>query len=190
MTASLTSTLTLANFLALPKIEESPAWEYADGIARQKPLPQTRHSLLQKKLLAAIDAHSEIYTAFPELRCTFGGRSIVPDVVAIAWERLPINENGEPQDRFTTAPNWFIEILSPDQNANRVIDNLLHCLRHGCQLGWLVDPDDYSVLVLSPQRELQIYRADERLPVLAGVDLELTAVQVFSWLRIASRLLE
>ncbi|NJL47212.1 MAG: Uma2 family endonuclease [Leptolyngbyaceae cyanobacterium SM2_5_2] len=129
MTASLAKILTLEEFFKLPYIEESPAWEYVDGIAVQKPMPKTRHSILQKRLLTEVDSHSEAYTALPELRCTFAGRSIVPDVAVIAWNRIQVNEVREPEDNFVEAPDWSIEILSPDQKANRVIDNLLHCIK-------------------------------------------------------------
>ncbi len=39
--------LTLDDFLRLPAIEESPAWEYLDGEAVQKPMPGGKHSRLQ-----------------------------------------------------------------------------------------------------------------------------------------------
>ncbi|NJR63867.1 MAG: Uma2 family endonuclease [Cyanobacteria bacterium CRU_2_1] len=187
MTASLSSILTVEEFLKRSDIEESPAWEYVDGVVMQKPMPKTRHSLLQKRLLAEIDRHSEAYTALPELRCSFAGRSIVPDIAVVAWERIPVNELGEPVDNFVQAPDWSIEILSPDQKVNRVIDNLLHCIRQGCQLGWLIDPDDYSVLIFSPQQEPNVCRGTCQLPVLEGVDLDLTAEQVFAWLKIDKR---
>jgi Uma2 family endonuclease len=187
MTASLTPILTLEEFLKLPYVEDSPVWEYADGVATQKPMPKTRHSILQKRLLREIDHHSETYTALPELRCTFAGRSIVPDIAVIAWDRIPVNEVGEPEDDFREAPDWSIEILSPDQNVNRVIDNLLHCIRNGCQLGWMIDPDDYSVLIFAPQREPNICRGACQLQGLAGVDMELTAEQIFTWLKIDNR---
>lgn len=160
MTPALPQTLTLEEFLKLPNLEESPAWEYIEGRAIQKPMPKTRHSILQKRLVAAIDNHTDTYTALPELRCTYpsgspasqvyGGRSIVPDIAVVAWDQIPLKETGEPEDDFLAAPNWSIEILSPDQKANRVIDNLLHCLQNGCKLGWLIDPDDYSVLIFAP----------------------------------------
>lgn len=184
MTASLTSTLTIEDFLKLPYIEESPAWEYVNGIAIQKPMPKVRHSILQKRLIAAIDNHNEAYTALPELRCTFGGRSVVPDIAVIDWNRIQVNKAGEPEDNFTEAPDWSIEILSPSQNANRVIENLLHCLKYGCQLGWLIDPNDYSVLVLTPRQEINVCRGAGRLQVLSGINLELSAEQIFAWLQI------
>jgi Uma2 family endonuclease len=184
MTTSLTQALSLEDFLKLPYLEDSPAWEYVDGVAIQKPMPKTRHSILQKRLLAEVDSKTADYTALPELRCTFGGRSIVPDVVVIAWNRINLNEVGEPEDDFTEAPDWTIEILSPDQKVNRVIDNILHCLKHGSKLGWMLDPDDYSVLTFTPQQEPEVCRGDRQLKVIEESQLTLTPQQIFSWLKI------
>jgi Uma2 family endonuclease len=187
MTASLAKILAIEDFLKLSYIEESPAWEYADGTAVQKPMPKIRHSILQKRLLTEVDSHSESYTALPELRCTFSGRSVVPDIAVISWDRIQVNELGEPEDNFIEAPDWSIEILSPDQKANRVIDNLLHCIKHGCRLGWMLDPDDYSVLIFAPRQEPKVCRGACQLQVVEGVHLELTAEQVFAWLKIDKR---
>jgi Uma2 family endonuclease len=187
MTPAFPQTLTLEEFLKLPNLEESPAWEYIRGRALQKPMSKTRHSILQKPLIAAIDNHSDTYTALPELRCTFSGRSIVPDIAVVAWNRIPLKETGEPEDDFLAAPDWSIEILSPDQKANRVIDNLLHCLQNGCELGWLIDPDDYSILIFAPQQEPKVSRGDQLLHVLPGIDLALNASQVFAWLQLGKR---
>ncbi len=126
-----------------------------------------------------IDSKTADYTALPELQCTFGGRSIVPDVAVIAWNRINLNELGEPEDDFTEAPDWTIEILSPDQKVNRVIDNILHCLKYGSQLGWMLDPDDYSVLTFTPQQEPEVCRSDRQLKIIAGVQLTLTPQQIF-----------
>ena len=81
--------LTLQEFLKLPNIEESPAWELLHGISRQKPMPTLYHSRLQKRLVAAIDAAENTYEAFPELRCVLSQNSVVPDVSIIRRDRLP-----------------------------------------------------------------------------------------------------
>lgn len=184
MTASLAQRLTLEEFLGLPDLEVSPAWEYLDDRAVQKPMPKFRHSILQKRLLQAIDDPAGNYLTLPELRCTFGGRSIVPDIVIVSLDTIQLDDAGEPEDNFTQAPDWSIEILSPDQNANRVIDNLLHCLRHGSKLGWLVDPGDRSVLVLTPQKEIELYRGDKFLPTLENINLHLSSANIFEWLKL------
>lgn len=182
----LTSTVTLEDFLQQANLEESPAWEYQDGAVIQKPMPKFRHSLLQQRLLRALEDPQAQYLALPELRCTFGGRSIVPDVVMIRCDRVVLNDRGEPEDQFNQAPDWAIEILSPDQSSNRVLDNLLHCLHHGSQLGWLVDPDDYSIVVLTPPHAIQICRGEQILAVLPDLSLKITAQTVFQWLKLGA----
>ena len=54
MTTSLTQVLSL---------EDSPAWEYVDGVAIQKPMPKTRHFILQKRPLAEVDNKTADCTA-------------------------------------------------------------------------------------------------------------------------------
>jgi Uma2 family endonuclease len=184
MTVTIAKSMTLEAFLKLP--ETQPASEYIDGEIIQKPMPKGRHSRLQGKLGAAINSvveDSQIAYAFPELRCNFGGRSIVPDVAVFRWDRIPLTASGEVPDYFNLPPDWTIEILSPDQKVNRVIDNILHCLNHGCRLGWFLDPDDRSVLVFPKDRSPELVRGSDRLRVLAEIPLELTAENIFSWLK-------
>ncbi len=83
-------TLTLEEFLKLPEIK--PTREYVNGQIVQKQMPQGKHSIIQGELVHVINALTKptrIAYAFPELRCTFGQRSIVPDVTVFAWERIP-----------------------------------------------------------------------------------------------------
>lgn len=77
--------LTLEEFLKLP--ETKPSSEYINGQIIQKPMPQGKYSKLQGKLITGINEVVEslkIALTFPELRCTFGERSIVPDVAVFA----------------------------------------------------------------------------------------------------------
>lgn len=176
--------LTLQDFLQLP--ETKPASEYIDGYIIQKPMPKGRHSRLQGKLCASINQVTEdakIAYAFPELRCSFGGRSIVPDVAIFQWEHIPFTPEGEVPDNFNIAPDWTIEILSPDQRPNKVLGNILHCLEHGSQLGWFVDPDDSSILYFLPKQQPVLCQADQRLPVFPNIELSLTVEQIFGWLK-------
>lgn len=181
-----TKPLTLAEFLTIP--ETKPASEYISGKIVQKPMPKARHSRLQSKLTQVINDVSEVAKlayAFPELRCTFGGRSIVPDVAILRWKNIPFNQQGEPQDDVLIAPDWTIEILSPDQSPNQVTGNILHCLHHGCQLGWLLDPNDRSVLMFQPKQQPELRYGSDNLLVLDSINLVLTVDQVFDWLKMA-----
>ncbi|MEL6813255.1 MAG: Uma2 family endonuclease [Cyanobacteria bacterium J06598_3] len=175
--------LTLEEFLQLP--ETKPASEYIDGSIIQKPMPKGRHSRLQGKLCATINQVAEdakIAYAFPELRCSFGGRSIIPDIAVFQWERIPFTPEGNVPDNFDLAPDWTIEILSPDQRPNKVLGNILHCLESGTRLGWFIDPDDLSILLLHPQKQPTLCQDNQPLPVYPTIALNLTTQQVFSWL--------
>ncbi|MGA1623220.1 MAG: Uma2 family endonuclease [Synechocystis sp.] len=185
MVQALTKSISLEDFLALP--ETKPAGEYIDGKIIPKPMPQGKHSVIQTELVAFINhavKPNRIARAFTELRATFGGRSIVPDVSVFLWDRLPRDQNGEIANVFPLAPDWSIEILSPGQSQTKVTKNILHCLNHGTQLAWLIDPDEQTVLVFLPQQLLQFYdRPDQSLPMPVFVEgLELNVGDVFGWL--------
>lgn len=178
------NTLTLEQFLQLPYIEESPGWEFIEGEAQQKLMPGAKHSRLQFRLCEAINRLGGSYEALPELRCTFGGRSLIPDITVTLKDKIPIDEGGEiVATGISFAPDWAIEILSPNQRETRVTRNLLHSLRNGGQLGWLVDPTEKVVLAFQPGQLPDELTRDEVLPVLAGVELELSVNHLFSWLR-------
>ena len=170
-------TLTLETFLRLPNIEESPAWEFINGKMLQKLMPTSHHSILQKRLVAAIDKAKSKYEAFPELRCILSQQSVVPDITVILSSRLP-SENGPVEG----APDWAIEILSPDQSTMKLIAKLQTCLAEGTQLGWLLDPTEEVIMVLFYDRPLAIID-DGIVPVLPGIELSLTAKQIFGWLK-------
>ncbi|MCX7595136.1 MAG: Uma2 family endonuclease [Fischerella sp.] len=182
-----TKTLTLEEFLKLP--ETKPASEYINGQVIQKPMPQGKHSKLQGKLVTAINEVTEnrkIALAFPQLRCTFAGRSIVPDIAVFAWERIPRDENGDVANVFQAAPDWTIEILSPEQSPTKVTGNILHCLKHGCRMGWLIDPDERSLLVYPLGQQPEILQEEQDiLPVPDLVSkLQITVGQLLGWLKL------
>jgi Uma2 family endonuclease len=177
--------LTLEEFLKLPETE--PASEYIDGRIIQKPMPQGEHSAIQTELPPAINLivkPKKIARAFSELRCTFGGRSIVPDVSVFCWDKIPRQENGRVANVFSIAPDWTIEILSPDQSQTKVIKNILHCLKYGTQIGWLIDPKEQSVFVYFPDQATAFYdEPNARLPVPEFArDFNLTVEVLFDWL--------
>jgi len=184
MTTVISHSLTLEEFLKLP--ETKPSSEYINGEVIQKPMPKGKHSRLQLKLCNSINNVTEnfhVAYAFPELRCSFGMRSIVPDVAIFNWSRIPFAADGEIANDFLLYPDWTIEILSPAQSSNRLTGNILYCLSYGCQLGWLVDIEDHSILIFRPNQQPELLQADEQLPGLLGIELELTVAQVFSWLK-------
>jgi Uma2 family endonuclease len=176
--------ITLEEFLALP--ETKPASEYIDGQIIQKPMPQGHHSIIQIELGMEINLtlkRKGIATALPELRCIFGGRAIVPDLAVFENARIPTSA-GQIENVFKIAPDWTIEVLSPGQSANKVLKNINHCLAAGTQMGWLIDPEDRSVVISRIDRNLEVIdEAHAMLPVPDfAKSLELTVDRLFGWL--------
>jgi len=180
-----TKSLTLEEFLELP--ETKPASEFINHQIIQKPMPQGKHSVIQGELCTAINGilkSQKIARSFPELRCTFDGRSIVPDVSVYTNQKIPRDQTGKIINRFNIAPDWTIEILSPEQNQTKVIKNILHCLKNGTQMGWLIDPEEETVFIYLSKQEIQVLdQPDRKIPVPSFAEkFELTIQQLFNWL--------
>ena len=179
------STLTLDDFLVLP--ETKPASEFIDGVIVQKPMPQGKHSAIQSELVPTINRALrgiQVARAFSELRCSFSDRATIPDVSVFVWDRIVCDESGDIANSFSIAPDWTIEILSPDQRQTKVVKNIAHCLQYGTLMGWLIDPDDRTVFVYYPNGVMQIFdvpTAQLPMPEFA-IDFELTVGDLFSWL--------
>jgi Uma2 family endonuclease len=180
-----TRRITLEDFLRQP--ETKPASEYIDGQIIQKPMPQGEHSTLQRDLTRGIDgtlSPLKVAHAYPELRCTFGGRSVVPDIAVFRWERIPREPNGRVSNRFELYPDWVIEILSPGQSQTPINRNILHCLDHGTEMGWMIDSEESCVFVHQLNQTLQCFDEPQMVlpvPAFAGA-IALTLKQLFDCL--------
>ena len=169
--------LSLTDFLAQPDIESSPAWELILGRAVQKTMPTLFHSRLQHNLVNYINDRTDRFEAIPELRCLVIPYSPVPDIAIVAGDRL--TDEDEP---LNGAPDWLIEIRSPDQSTLNLQNKILHCLSNGTKLAWLIDISHQQVWVWQGEDLPIICSGADILPVL-GIPPELTVDAVMSMIR-------
>ena len=178
--------ISLEQFLKQP--ETKPASEYLEGKIYQKPIPQGQHSIIQASLVTAINQigkPKKLALALPELRSTFGGRSLVPDIAVFEWENIPRDPSGKIANKFELPPDWVIEILSPEQSANRVIDKISFCLNQGTKLGWLIDCEDESVSIFQANTTPNVKEKEDILTVLEVLkDWQLKTTDLFTWLKL------
>ena len=176
---------TLGEFLSRPDIDRHPYLEYIDGRIVPKVSPQYRHGRLTKWFLIRLDgAAGRLGEAIPELRCTFAGRSIIPDVAFMLREHVALDADGVPAVRVDRPPDIHIEIISPRQTTDEAHDKLVHSTANGCPLGWLVHPKRRSIDVYRPgQAPLRLTSLDvlDGNPVLPG--LRLPVADIFGWLK-------
>ena len=176
--------LTLEQFLRLP--EAKPALEYLRGKVVQKVSPKTTHGVLRTWLGSYILNRAiprKLGQPYTELRCTFGGESIVPDLAFFARGRIPKDEHGRLVDDVLLPPDLAIEILSPGQTLKTLGIKLSRCVSHGVRQGWLIQPRRSRVFVFRPDRPVETLEPGEVLrgeDVLPGFTLPLS--EMFGWL--------
>ena len=187
MFQTLVKSLTIDEFLKLP--ETRPACELIDGVVIPKPSPQGKHSTIQLDLGSSINLTlkpQRIARAYSELRCNIGDRSLIPDISIFTWERIPRDRDGKVSNKLDIAPDWIVEILSPDQNQTKVIRNILYCLDHGTEIGWLIAPDEEIVFVYFRDRTITVFenRSDILPAPSFAKDFQITLRDLFGWLEV------
>jgi Uma2 family endonuclease len=183
--ATVPKLLTLEEFLKLP--EEEVALEFTDGEITQKPSPLGQHSVLQGEIALHFGrlAHPlKLARVFLELRSTYAGASLVPDVSVYRWDRVPRDSKGRVADEFSEPPDLLVEIVSPEQSVTALIRTCLWYVEHPVKIALLVDPDDESVLLYRPNHAPLALRGPDRIivdEVLPG--FELAVADLFASLR-------
>lgn len=102
--------------------------------------------------------------------------SRIPDVCFIAKDRLPKDLRRFPD----IAPDLAVEVVSPDDSFERVLQKVDEFLQQGTRVVWVVIPKTREVLVCTPERKLSVrdvLAAPELLP-----DFELPVHEVFAGL--------
>jgi Uma2 family endonuclease len=174
--------LTLEQFLELP--ERKPPLEYEDGQVTRNVSPKLKHIVIQDWVVHRVNAIGRprrVARAFPELRATFAGRSVVPDVAVYRCERLPRSVDGEWLDDVRDAPDVIVGVVSPRQSITRLIRHCLWYVRNGVRAALLVDEKDRSVVAFRPGVDTQTVRGADAVDVRDPVpDLRFTADELFS----------
>jgi Uma2 family endonuclease len=177
--------MSLAEFLEWDRIDEKPYLEYLEGRIEVKVSPRALHSLIELRMLEALNRVAEPErrgVAFPELRCTFANRSIVPDVVFLLEDHIRVDANGDIVEEILAPPDVHIEIRSPKKSHRSSRDKLEHATANGCPLGWSIDPYNDAIEVYRPGRPVERLGAEGVLdgsPVLPG--FRLSVGEVLGW---------
>ena len=180
--------MTLEEFLRRPDIDEHPYLEYIDGRIEAKVSPKKKHSELPSEFRDRFNRFAtplRLGRAYVELRCTFAGRSIIPDVAFLLKAHIELDDQGEPVDDTPWPPDLRVEIISPDQSARKAREALTFSMAHGCRLGWRINPDRKTIDIHRPGRPVERLAPDgilEGEPVLPG--FRLPAAEVFGWLKL------
>jgi Uma2 family endonuclease len=104
---------------------------------RGKPMPSKAHGYTQTNITAILLPHRDEYTIFSELTLELEGRELTPDLSVYPKTDVDLVHD---EVRVTDPPLLAVEIASPTQNIQALIDKIDFLLDAGVQSCWLVQP--------------------------------------------------
>jgi Uma2 family endonuclease len=107
------------------------------------------------------------------------GASRSPDAAWVRRSRLAGLTREQKQKFLPLCPDFAIELRSPTDHLQAVLDKMQEYLDNGAQLGWLLDPLTRRVHVYRPQGPPEILEAPNTVsadPLLPGFALDLRKI--------------
>lgn len=113
---------------------------------RGKPMPSKVHSSIQANILFAVYPYRDRFRFMSELSLDLDGWWSVPDLVIYPKMDIDVRQD---EIRVTTPPLCAIEIISPMQSLQELIDKSEAYFEHDVKSCWLVLPGLRSIYVFS-----------------------------------------
>jgi len=84
-----------------------------------------------------------------------------PDVAFVSWERIP--EDGVPRGFWPGAPDLAVEMASPSNTAEEILEKVFDYLDASARMVWIVHPGTRSVTVYRSRTEIRILGDEDTL---------------------------
>ncbi len=149
-----------------PVVEKS-AYE----LERGKPMPSKNHAILQGNLYFHLRQHlAARYQIVPEISLALA-KEYIPDLALFTHlEYTPVQD----EVRVEAIPECVIEILSPSQSLNELVEKSNQYFTAGVRSYWLVLPEVSLILVYHEPGEHTVYTKRDKLrDEVLGVELDL-----------------
>ena len=145
---------TFSNWMASPNVMETtkdrpdapPDYKQERG----KPVPSRNHGYVQALITGAILRYRDEYTPFGELTLQLDDLKVTPDLCV--YPKMEVNFQ-EDEVRMTEPPLLAVEIVSPTQSTQDVVDKITDMLDAGVQSCWLVQPAMETVTIYTPHEK-------------------------------------
>jgi len=172
--------LTLEEFLRLPEFDES--FELVDGEVVLKMSPKFFHSRLTSVFWSELSSWSSgIGQVAIEWSVVLKRRGQdwvpVPDLLYVSYDRLAADWLED--SPCPVLPELAIEIVSPEQTFNQLVQKATDYLSAGLDRVWVVYPPMRSITVFYPDRPPETYQGDRLLTDEIFPNLAVTAEQFF-----------
>jgi Uma2 family endonuclease len=142
---------------------------------RGKPTPSKLHSVAQTNLLIQLANYRPRLQALSELTLRLEGRDLTPDVSV--YRDLEIDFTRD-ETQVTEPPLLAIEISSPTQGIQDLVDKARFLMEHGVESCWIVQPPLRTITVFTPDMESTTYSSGTVTD--PATDIEVDLDDVFS----------
>lgn len=141
---------------------------------RGKPMPSKNHAIIQTRLVAYFDrAYGDRLDALSELSLQLPDQKVVPDLAIypkVAFD--PLND----ETSMTQVPLGVVEIISPSQGQEELIEKARRYFEAGVQSYWLVNPAFKIIHVTHDARSFRTVTEGLLRDEVLGVEVELGVV--------------
>ena len=128
---------------------------------RGKPMPSLLHAIIQKRLTVYLDTRYEgQFEVLPELTLDTPGEKSIPDICLCPWEPIDFFHD---QIKRKDPPLATIEILSPTQVLQTLLDKTADYFSFGVKSCWVVIPPLESIYVFKSPFYHEVFSMGEEV---------------------------
>lgn len=139
-------------------------YEYVDGKLEKKNMPNAKHSGIAGRLLIELGIYlkkHKIGRVYPEAHFQIGTDKRVPDVAFVSAGRIP--QDGEPQKFWEFAPDLAVEIVSPTDFYQDVLDKIYEYFKADVKQVWLINPEKETLTIYFSFDEAKVLLKNDAL---------------------------
>ncbi len=139
---------------------------------RGKPVPSRNHGRVQTNLILEFGPQQE-FSIYSELTLNVAGTNYTPDISVYPHESADFRHD---EAIRADLPLLAVEILSPTQSHQEVVEKAEIYLRNGVKSCWIVTPPLRTVTVLLPDGREEVFHAGVAKDPASGLSADLAKV--------------
>ena len=138
-------------------------YEYVNGELIPKMPTSLKHGKISLKLGSRLFQHvdenrlGDVYPAPTGFRV--GERLLIPDIAFVSIARIPEDAN----KASPIPPDLAVEVVSPTDVLNRIVEKAFAYLEVGTQLVWVVEPKSKTVMVYRSETDIKLLTRNDTL---------------------------
>lgn len=139
-------------------------YEVVNCIPEAKSLGGALHGSVAARLAARIGRFVEaqdLGDVYLSTTFQIGHNQRLPDIGFVAADRIP--EEGQPQGIWEIAPDLAIEVISPNDVYEKVVQKVDEYLDAGVKQVWLVSPELKSITIYRSAFDVTVFQDDMEL---------------------------